>query len=57
MGRAEALLSSRGAHPLAREVRDHTKELQQLIDSGDRNALEDKMDDLLRTLTELEAAG
>ncbi len=57
MGRAESLLSSRGSHPLAREVRDHTKELQKLIDSGDRNALEDKMDDLLRTLTELEAAG
>ena len=57
MGRAEALLQHRGTHPLAGDVRSQTQELQSLIDSGDRAALEDKMDDLLRMLAELEAAG
>ena len=57
MSRAEALLQSRGSHPLAKEVRQQAQEMQSLMDGGDRNALEDKMDDLLRILTEFEAAG
>ena len=57
MTRAEVLLQSRGAHPLAKEVRQHAQEMQGLMDGGDRNALEDKMDDLLRILTEFESAG
>ena len=57
MGRAESLLQHRATHPLAGDVRSQTQELQSLIDSGDRAALEDKMDDLLRMLAELEAAG
>jgi molecular chaperone DnaK len=57
VSRAEGLAGSRGGHPLSKEVKNQAAELKRLIDDGDRNAMEDKMDDLLRVLTELEAAG
>jgi hypothetical protein len=38
-------------------MRKQTTELQDMIDSGDRTNIEDKMDDLMRTLTEFESAG
>ena len=57
IGRAEALAASRAAHPLAKEISQQTTELRQLVDSGDAGAMEDKMDQLLRLLTDLEAAG
>lgn len=55
--RAESVAASNTAHPLANDLRTQATELRQLMDKGDRDAIEDKMDDLLRTLTELEAAG
>lgn len=55
--RADSLAGSRSGHPLSKEIKQQTADLKRLIDSGDKNALEDKMDDLLRLLTELEAAG
>ncbi|MCX7625882.1 MAG: molecular chaperone DnaK [Candidatus Sumerlaeaceae bacterium] len=57
LSRSEALLASRGGHPLAKQVKEHAQQLKQLLSSGDKDAVEDKMDDLLRVLTELEAAG
>lgn len=55
--RAESLVGTRQGHPLSKEIRQQTADLKRLIDAGDKGALEDKMDDLLRLLTELEAAG
>ena len=57
VSRAEQLIGARSAHPLSREVKQHASDLKALIDTGDKGAMEDKMDDLLRLLTELEAAG
>lgn len=57
LSRAEALATANSAHPLAQELNSTTADLRRLIDNGDRNALEDKMDDVLRLVTELEAAG
>ncbi len=57
LARAEAVVGAHGSHPLAKEVRQSAADLKKLIDKGDKAALEDKMDDLLRLLTELEAAG
>ncbi|MGC8840937.1 MAG: molecular chaperone DnaK [Candidatus Sumerlaeaceae bacterium] len=57
ISRANALLSAHGAHPLAKQVREQAQQLKDLLNAGDKDALEDKMDDLLRLLTELEAAG
>jgi molecular chaperone DnaK len=55
--RAESLANSHSANPLAEDLRTQAGELRTLINQGDRDAIEDKMDDLLRLLTELEAAG
>ncbi len=55
--RAESLAAAHAAHPLANDLKSQATELRQLMDEGNRDAIEDKMDDLLRTLTELEAAG
>lgn len=55
--RSESVLASRASHPLAKQVREQTQELKKLLNAGDKEALEEKMDDLLRVLTELEAAG
>jgi molecular chaperone DnaK len=55
--RAETLANTHSANPLAEDLRTQAGELRTLIDQGDRDAIEDKMDDLLRLLTELEAAG
>ena len=57
MSRAEALIHGNANHPLAKEMRKQTTELQEMIESGDRSNIEDKMDDLMRTLTEFESAG
>lgn len=57
VSRADSMTISRPSHPLSKEVKQHTSDLKKLIDAGDKGALEDKMDDLLRLLTELEAAG
>jgi molecular chaperone DnaK len=57
MSRAEALIHGNSDHPLVKEMRKQTTELQDMIDSGDRTNIEDKMDDLMRTLTEFESAG
>jgi molecular chaperone DnaK len=57
LSRSDTVLAAHGSHPLAKQVRDHAQELKHLLNSGDKDALEDKMDDLLRVLTELEAAG
>jgi len=55
--RAESVAAGNQSHPLSNELKIQATELRQLMDQGDRDAIEDKMDDLLRTLTELEAAG
>jgi molecular chaperone DnaK len=55
--RAEATASGHQSHPLSKNLRSQATELRQLVDGGDQNAIEDKMDDILRTITELEAAG
>lgn len=57
VSRAESLTNQRGNHPLAKDIKSRTADLKKLIDAGDNKALEDKMDDLLRMLTELESAG
>jgi len=57
LARSESVLASHGTHPLAKQVRERAQELKKLLDAGDKAAVEDKMDDLLRVLTELEAAG
>ncbi len=54
--RADEALAAHGTHPLAKQVREQAQKLKELINAGDKDALEDKMDDLLRVLTELEAA-
>jgi molecular chaperone DnaK len=56
LARAQALAGARTSHPLSKEISLQTADLKKLIDAGDKAALEDKMDDLLRLLTELEAA-
>lgn len=55
--RAESVANSHSANPLAEDLRTQAGELRTLISAGDRDAIEDKVDDLLRLLTELEAAG
>lgn len=55
--RAESVAGARGNHPLAREIKQQTAELKRVVDSGDKAAIEEKMDGVLRMLTELEAAG
>lgn len=55
--RADSLAGTRPGHPLSKQVKQQSADLRRLVDDGDKNALEDKMDDLLRTLSELEAAG
>lgn len=57
LSRSEAVLASHGNHPLAKQVKESAQALKQLLKSGDKEAVEEKMDDLLRVLTELEAAG
>lgn len=57
VSRAESLATTRSGHPLSKEVKNQASELKRIIGSGDQTAMEDKMDDLLRVLTELEAAG
>jgi hypothetical protein len=57
VSRAEVLLSSAGSHPLSSEVRSNIQALNSLISEGNGQEIEDKMDDLLRLVTELEAAG
>lgn len=57
ISRAESLIGSRAGHPLSSEIRQQTSDLRRLVDRGESDGLEDKMDDLLRLLTELEAAG
>ena len=56
VSRAETVVGSRSGHPLSKEIRQQVGDLNKLIERGDKEALEDKMDDLLRLLTELEAA-
>jgi molecular chaperone DnaK len=56
LSRSEAVLASHGNHPLAKQVKESAQALKQLLKSGDKDAVEEKMDDLLRVLTELEAA-
>lgn len=55
--RAESAANSHSANPLAEDLRAQAGELRTLINAGDRDAIEDKVDDVLRLLTELEAAG
>lgn len=55
--RAETLANAHSSNPLAEDLRTQASELRSLMNQGDRDAIEDKMDDLLRMLTELEAAG
>lgn len=57
LARSEAVLAAHGNHPLAKQVKESAQALKQLLKSGDKDAVEEKMDDLLRVLTELEAAG
>lgn len=55
--RAESLANTHSADPLAEEIRNQVEELRALITQGEQEPIEDKMDDLLRLLTELEGAG
>ncbi len=55
--RAETLATKHATHPLANDLKTQATELRQLMDQGDRDSIEDKMDDLLRTITEMESAG
>jgi molecular chaperone DnaK len=55
--RAESMVGARPGHPLSKQIKQQSVDLRRLIDAGDKGALEDKMDDLLRMLAELEAAG
>lgn len=55
--RAEGVVAGGSSHPLAGELEAQVGELRALIDGGDRDAIEDKMDDVLRLLTEMEAGG
>lgn len=56
-GRAESLATKHATHPKANELKTQATELRQLMAQGDRDAIEDKMDDLLRSMTEMESAG
>ena len=55
--RANGMLSKNTGHPLAKELQGQSIDLKKLIEQGDKVALEDKMDDVLRLLAELESAG
>lgn len=56
ISRAKSLASNNSAHTLSKEIDKQTVELRALLEQGDSNAIEDKMDEVLRTITELEAA-
>jgi len=55
--RAESVANNNSSSPMSEDLRSQAEELRSLISQGDRDAIEDKMDDVLRLLTEMEAAG
>lgn len=55
--RADSVAAASASHPLAAELKQQADELRKLMEQGETDAIEDKMDDLLRTMTEMEAAG
>lgn len=55
--RADALVSKDPAHPMAGSLKGQADELRELLEQDDLEVIEDKMDDLIRSITEFEAAG
>jgi molecular chaperone DnaK len=56
VSRAEVLLTNSKSHPLASDLRSSLAQLNRMLGEGNTNSLESKMDDILRLVTELEAA-
>ncbi|MFH0794868.1 MAG: Hsp70 family protein [bacterium] len=56
--RAEAAIKARPNHPRSKELKSQTEELKSLISKGAQSSqLEDKSEQLIRLLTEVESAG
>lgn len=55
--RATRALSKASSHPLSKELRAKTEELNALLERGEEEDLDDKINSILRILTEIEAAG
>jgi molecular chaperone DnaK len=55
--RAERTLSASATHPMAKELRSKVSTLKQLVDDGAEDKIDDVLDDIIRVLTQLEAAG
>jgi molecular chaperone DnaK (HSP70) len=56
VSRAEVLLTGSGGHPLAVDLRSSIQQLNRMLGEGNTTNIENKMDDILRLVTELEAA-
>ncbi len=54
--RAEATLGAAGDHDLAGDLRHRTGDLRNAIESGDEQAMDETIDDMLRILAEIEAS-
>jgi molecular chaperone DnaK len=57
VSRAQKALSKASSHPLSKELRSKTDELVTLLDQGQEEDLDEKINSILRILTEIEAAG
>jgi hypothetical protein len=55
--RAERSLSDASSHPLAGDLRTKVEELKQLVDDGAEDKIDNVLDDVIRVLTQIEAAG
>lgn len=55
--RAQKAISRAGSHPLSKELKAKVDEVVSLLNSGDEEELDDKMNSVLKILTEIEAAG
>lgn len=53
--RAESVMAVSGGHPMSDDLKNQTKQLRDAIESGDEDAINDMIDDVLRVMTEIEA--
>jgi molecular chaperone DnaK len=55
--RADRTLAAAASNPMAKELRTKIATLKQLVDDGAEDKIDDVLDDVIRVLTQMEAAG
>ena len=53
--RAESVMAVNSGHPMSAELKTHSTSLRQAIELGDEERINDRIDDVLRVMTEIEA--